>query len=165
MLSFAVYTNGRPADTLNLVGAYAVGSDEVPLRAEISFKNGVITCKKRAGGPAGIALLWDLPGIGRIMLETVRVPEREQPYILQVELARARLMRVNQKLEDWGLLDYVGAADVVPAFVAQVQQGRWALIKALQAETPWDAAALGDEALRLAVEASTQLSLYHAEIF
>ena len=130
MLSFAVYSNGKPADRVNLTGSYVVGTDDVPLRAEIAFKDGIIRCKKRAAGPAGLALLWDVPDIGRIMLETIRVPEREKPYILQIELVRARLMRINQKLEDWGLLDYAGVEDIT----ALAREGRETLIKALQAD-------------------------------
>lgn len=64
MLSFAVYSNGQPATTVNLSGAYLLGTDDVPLRAEITFQDGVITCRKRAAGPAGLALLWDVPGVG-----------------------------------------------------------------------------------------------------
>lgn len=161
MLSFAVYSNGQPAEKVNLAGAYVVGTDDVPLRAEINFEGGIISCKKRASGPAGIALLWEVSGIGKIMLETIRVPERESPYILQIELARARLMRISHKVEDWGLLDYAGVADAS----AQIEQARETLIRALQADTPAAAAALGDEALRLAVKASQRLCHYHAEIF
>ena len=161
MLSFAVYSNGEPAEKVNLAGAYAVGTDDVPLRAEIGFRDGVITCKKRAAGPAGLALLWEVPEVGTIMLETIRVPEREKPYVLQVELARARLMRINHKLEDWGLLDYAGVEDIA----ARIDQGRATLIKALQADTPGAAAALGNEALSIAVQASEQLTQYHAEVF
>jgi hypothetical protein len=161
MLSFAVYSDGNPVDKVNLDGAYVVGTDDVPLRAEISFKDGVIECYKRAAGPAGLALLWDVPGVGRIMLETVRVLERENPYILQVELARARLMRIGHKVEDWGLLDYAGVEDLA----TEVQRGRDLLIKALQADTPAAAAALGEEALGAAVNASEQLAHHHAEAF
>lgn len=144
MLSFAIYLNGQPAERANLAGAYLVGTDDVPLAAEISFKNGVIVCEKRAAVPAGIALLWEVPGVGRILLETVRVIEREQPYILQIELARGRLMRINHKLEDWGLLDHVGIEEIA----ARIEEGRETLIRALQADTPAAAAALGDEASR-----------------
>src|SRR5262245_60141907 len=108
MISFVVYVNGRLADKVNLNGAYVVGSDDVPLRAEITFKNGVITCKTRAAGPAGLALLWEVDGAGVLMLETIRVQERDRPYILQVELARGRLMRIANKSEEWGLLEYEG---------------------------------------------------------
>ncbi len=161
MLSFAVYSNGRPAEKANLSGAYVVGTDDVPLRAEISFKEGVIHCKKRAAGPAGLAVLWPMSDIGSVLLETIRVLERERPYVLQVELARGRLMRINHKLEDWGLAEYAGAEELI----AQVDHGRDLLIKALQADTPGEAAIIGDEALRVAVKASEELTRYHAEVF
>ena len=48
MLSFAVYANKQPAERVNLAGAYVVGSDDVPLRADITFKNGVISCQKKS---------------------------------------------------------------------------------------------------------------------
>ncbi len=159
MLSFAVYGNGQPAKKVNLSGAYLVGADDVPLRADISFKDGIITCAKRATGPAGLALLWDTPGVGTTLLETIRVPEREKPYVLQVELVRARLMRIHQKLEDWGLLDYAGVEDIGK----RVGDGRDLLIKALQADSPSAAADLADQALAAVVAASEDLTRYHAE--
>ena len=161
MLAFAVYSDGRLAEEVNLSGAYVVGSDDVPLRAEISFRNGIIACKKRAAGPAGLALLWKVPEVGTILLETVRLPEREKPYTLQVELARGRLMRANQKIEEWGLFDYEGTE----AIFIQINQARELLIKALQADTPAEAAALGGQSLSEAVQASEALTKLHAEVF
>ena len=67
MLAFVVYTNGKAAERIDLGGAYVVGSDDVPLRAEITFKDGVIECRKRTAGPAGLALLWKVPGGGSIL--------------------------------------------------------------------------------------------------
>ena len=161
MLSFAVYTNGQPASSVNLAGAYLVGSDDVPLRAEISFDDGLITCEKRAAGPAGLALLWEVAGAGTVLLETVRVPERDRPYILQVELARARLLRIHQKVEDWGLIEFDGVEELLQG----VNEAREKLILALQADQPQDAARLGGEALTLAVAASERLSAFHAALF
>lgn len=158
MLSFAVYSQGQLVDKFDLSGAYVVGTDDVPLRAEISFKDGLITCKKRAAGPAGIAVLWEVPGAGMLLIETIRVLERDAPYLLQVELARGRLMRINQKLEDWGLLDYEG----VEQLLAKIGQARDLLIQALQCDQPAGAAALGDQSLALAVQASEELSRFHA---
>lgn len=161
MLSFVVNTNGKLADKLNLSGAYVVGTDDVPLRAEITLTDGIIHCKKRASGPAGLALLWEVAGVGTFMLETIRVQEREQPYILQVELARGRLIRINNKLEDWGLLEFDEATEIN----ARITHARNLLIKALQAETPEEAATLGDESLSHAVQASEALSMLHSYIF
>ena len=160
MLSFAVYMNGQPATRIDLAGAYVVGTDDVPLRAEIRFHNGIIRCNKRSAGPAGLALLWNVPSVGRFMLETVRLLERSKPYVLQVELTRSRLMRIHQKLEDWGLLDSPeGAEDILN----QITQSREMLVKALQADTPAAAADLGNEALVLAVRAGEALTRFHAD--
>ena len=161
MLSFAAYTNGQLAETVNLSGAYVLGSDDIPLRAEISFKDGIVSCSKRAAGPAGLAILWDVQGIGTILLETVRLQERQKPYVLPVELARGRLTRITQKLEDWGLLDYEGTEEIA----AQISDARELLIRAFQADTPEEAAEAGDEALAVGVQASEALTQFHADMF
>ena len=161
MLSFAVYTDGKFAERVDVSGAYVIGTDDVPLRAEVTFKDGIIQCTKRAPGPARLVVLWKVPGVGQILIETVRLLERSKPYILQVELVRGRLTRISQKIEDWGLLDYEGTEPIV----AQVQEARELLIKALQADSPADMAALGDQALARAVQASEALSRFHAEVF
>ncbi len=161
MLSFVVYAAGELADTVNLAGAYVVGSDDVPLRAEITFRNGIIKCAKQAAGPAGLAILWHIDGVGTIVTETVRLLERQAPYILQVELARGRLLRLNQKIEDWGLLDHREPEEAHE----QIDEARELLIQALQADTPAQAAKLGDKSLAVATKGSESLCAYHAKVF
>ncbi len=161
MLTFAVYKDGKYADSVDLSGTYVVGSDDIPLRAEISFKDGMILCDKRAAGPAGLAISWDVAGVGKILVETVRLQERKKPYILQVELVRGRLLRITQKLEEWGLLDFEGTEEIVE----EVTEGRELLIQALQAEDPAESAALADEALSVSVQASEALCHFHADMF
>ena len=161
MVKFNVYADGKPADRLDLEGAYLIGTDGVPLRAEsIEFASGLITCAKRAEGAAGLCLLWPVAGFGRAMLETVRLPERDVPYNLHVELARSRLMWISQKREDWGLYDYPG----MEAVCEQVDAAREKLIEALKAEGA-QAAALADESLQLSMDAGEQLARFHADIF
>lgn len=161
MLSFSVYIKGKPTERIDLAGAYVVGTDDVPLRAEITSEPGLIVCKKRAAGPAGLALLWNVEGVGRILVETIRVQERDQPYVLQVELARGRLVRIGNKLEDWGLHDYPPAAE----WLSRLDESRELLITALQADELAEAAALGDRSLAVAVAASEGLAGLHAELF
>jgi len=161
MLSFIVYRNRRLAESVDLSGAYVIGTDDVPLRAECGFRNGVITCKKRAAGPAGLVLLWEVKNAGAFLLETIRVQEREQPYVLQVELARGRLMRLLQKLEEWGLNEFDGAEPML----AKVEQARDALIRSLQCDTPQEAAELGEESVSLAVQAGEEAARFHAAAF
>ncbi|MFQ5489226.1 MAG: endo-1,4-beta-xylanase [Phycisphaerae bacterium] len=159
MLRFRVFSDGKAADTLDLSAAYLVGSDGVPVRADIEYSNGQIICHKRVGGPVGLALLWPVPGFGRILLETTRLQERDKPYLLQLELARSRLMRLSHKQEDWELED----PDSLQALNGKVVEARDCLIAALQADDEPTAARLADEALTLAVKAAEGLSLQHAE--
>jgi len=159
MLSFAVYENGQLAKTIDLDGAYVVGTDDVPLRADFSINDGVIECSKRAAGPAGLAILWNVEGVGRVLVETIRVQERDRPYILQVELARGRLLRLIHKLEEWDLLD----STEIEAEREQLDTARDRLIEALQADSPAEAAAIADQSLSAAMRAGERITQLHAK--
>jgi hypothetical protein len=161
MLRFAVYRDGQPAPSVDLSGAYLVGSDGVPVRADIEFKSGEIVCRKRTAGPAGLALLWPFKSGARMMLETTRLPERDQPYNLHVELLRGRLMRVAQKREDWGLHDFEGTDEITD----QIEKARDQLISALTANSPAQAAAAADIGNAQALTAAELLTAFHAQIF
>ena len=101
-MRFQVFKNGVLAEDFNLSAAYLFGADTVALRTnnKISFKNGFIDCKKKTPESAGLALLWPVEGFGKILLTTTRLPERKRPYILNVELARAKLMQITLKREE-----------------------------------------------------------------
>lgn len=162
MLKFDVFHNGQAASAVNLDGAYLIGSDAVPIRADLAFVNGQIRCQKRAGGPASLALLWNVPGFGEVLLETSKVQEREQPHNLNIELARGRLMRISQKREDWGLHDYAGTEDIADL----IDRARDSFIESLQcSHEPAKAAGLADQSLALACRAGEMLATFHAEIF
>jgi predicted RNase H-like HicB family nuclease len=158
-LCFAVFSDGKPVKSVDLAGAYMVGSEDAPLRAEISWKAGLIHCSTRAPGPAALVLLWEVPGVGKVMLESSRLLERKRPYMLTVELARGQLMRLLQKVEEWGLAEYDAAAEAA----AGLGEARELLIKALQAEDHSAASDIGQQALEKAVQAGEQLTLTHAE--
>lgn len=161
MLRFKAYRDGKPAEAIKLAGTYCIGADDVPLRADITAEHGTITCEKHSAGPAGLVLLWPVKGVGEVMVETVRLVEREKPYILTVELARGRLMRINAKTEDWGILDLEEGASIAQ----MLHDSREALIAALQADDEATASTLGDEALRHAIEAGEALARIHAHLF
>ena len=161
MLRFLVHHNGRPVSEMDLAGTYLVGSDGVPLRAEMEFRDSQIVCAKRADGPAGLAVLWPIPGCGAILSETGRLMDRDQPYNLILELVRGRLTRINQKREDWGLFDFEGVEPVA----AQIDKARDLFIVALCADTPVEQSKAAEEALKVAFVAGEQLSQFHADLF
>ena len=159
-MKFIVYKDGQLCKDFTLSGTYLFGADLIPFRHvdAIHFAEGVIECTKKSQDSAGLSLLWPVEGFGRIMLSTARIPERPEPYILNVELARARLMQITLKREDWALFD---PCDILEA---QAEEAQNLFIQALQhISEPAKAAVLADQALAKGLEFSEKLAARHAE--
>ena len=107
-MRFQVFKNGKLVDKFTPCGAYLFGSDGIPIRqAQITFKDGIITCNKPNLETGGLALLWPIDGFGKVLLPTTCLPERTGLYNLNVEIARAKLMQIINKREDWSFFDNV----------------------------------------------------------
>jgi hypothetical protein len=107
-IRFEIFRDGQRLNEYPLVSPMAIAPESVPVPTEIVFRDGVLRV-----GPteqaAGAALLWDTGAGGEFILETTRLMPRGRPHNLNVELARFRLMRMLQKIEDWGLFDLPAA--------------------------------------------------------
>lgn len=160
MLKFLVYQNGAPAKNFQLRNAYMMGADDVGVRANITFADGLITCDKSTIGPAALALQFEVEDLGDLVLQTCLLPERDEPYLLTLELARHRLMRVISKQEDWSAFDL---PDESPA-KRRITLAKKRFIDALcRTDEPVEADRLAREALVSAIDASEELALSHAD--
>jgi hypothetical protein len=161
MLRFRVYREGLVPAELDLATAYLVGADSVPIRGEFAYVKGEIQCRKRAAGPAALTLMWETKNFGAVMLETTRLPEREEPYVLNLELARGRVMRLMQKREEWGLFDIVEAQQVNE----KANECRDLLLEAIMhQDDPAKSSEIADKCLQLALPLSEQAALTHADL-
>jgi len=159
LLKFLVFKDETVPLELDIKGSYLIGSDDVPIRGQVRFNEGLIVCQKNTDEAAALAIMWEVPGAGKFLLQTTRLPDREKPYVLNVELARCRLMRILQKLEDWGLFDYPQTQKISEA----LEGSRKAFIKALQNDNfPAKAAEFADQSLQLSLEAGDALARFHA---
>lgn len=161
-MKFQVFRKGEIAKDFILTGVTLFGMDRIPFRSTkfVTFQDGIIDCKERsASEPAGLSLLWPVEGFGSISLCTTRLPEREQPYILNVELARAKLMEITFKREDWSIFDqksYLGE---------QAEEIQWLFIQMLEnINEPGKASVLADGCLVKALKYSEQLALKYSEV-
>jgi len=161
MLLFRVFEDGQSAQAWPLRNAYLIGADGNPLRAEITTEPGVILCDKREPGSAALCLLYPVGELGELTLQTTLLPDREEPYVLSLELVRHRVMLAYTKIEEWGLLD----VDHDAPYGRRLDKARSKFIDALcLPET--DPAAIDQaagEALSLAIDASEELTLSYAE--
>ena len=150
MLSFEVYIKGRRPKRFLLPGVYLFGKDDIPAPAEILYREGLIQCTKHSPGLAGLTLLWPVNDLGQFMMCTTRLEERDEPYNLNLELARSRLMRVMQKREDWGLFDYHDTEELAKL----TDEATNLFLEALSTDNQVEAAKLADESLAKSVAAS-----------
>lgn len=159
-MKFQVYKSSETGE-FKLCAAYMFGPDRVPLRGSrsIKFKDGTIECVRKNRESAGLALLWKVPGFGKLLLHTTRLPERSTPYILNVELARAKLMEITLKREDWSLFEETNSISAIS------DEAKELFIQALQnVNEPGKAAMLADKSLKKALEFSEKLTSKHAEL-
>ncbi len=158
-MKFQVFKNGKVVDKFSLCGAYLFGGDGIGIRrAQITFKNGFIECKRPNLDTAGLALLWLIDGFGKVLLPTTCLPERERPYNLNVEITRAKLMQIINKREDWLFFnDMNGLGDVC-------QEGQDLFIRAIQnISDASQSSKLADDALKKAIVFSENLAIKQSE--
>jgi len=158
-MKFQVFKNGKIVGKFRLCGAYLFGTDGIAIRrAQITFKNGIIECKKPNLETAGLALLWRIDGFGKVLLPTTCLPERERPYNLNVEIARAKLMQIINKREDWSFFNSIeGLGDIS-------KEAQDLFIRAVQNISDASLASkLADESLKKATVFSEKLAIKQAE--
>ncbi|AQT68668.1 hypothetical protein STSP2_01837 [Anaerohalosphaera lusitana] len=138
------------------------GVDSIPVRTSvrIRYKDGVIDCQRKTDETVGISLLWPVDGFGKLMLSTTLLPERERPYILNVELARAKLMEITLKREDWTLLEED------ETFADLMRDARHLFVEAVRnIHDEAKAASLADESLKKALVYAEKLAEKYSETF
>jgi hypothetical protein len=115
MLSFVVFdAEGVDSRHFPPRKAYLVGPDETPVQGVIELRPGVVDAKKMVTTTVGLAVQLQVTGghvgqesasQGLLTVHTCLLPDRDEPYLLTIELARRQIMFVLNKMEDWGLFD------------------------------------------------------------
>jgi len=162
MLKFLVFHNGQPATDWPLRNAYLMDSEHNGVRCDFAFHDGEIVCEKQDAGTAAFCLQHAVGDLGELTLQTCLLPERDQPYLLAVELARHRLMTMYNKLEDWAMFEL----DENHPVSKRVDKARKLFVEALclQAEDPVTASELANESLAASLDGSEELALAHSEL-
>jgi hypothetical protein len=160
-LKFEIYQGGERQLQFAPAGAVAMGPESVPVPGDVVFDGGLLVVTRSDEQPTGVALLWDMGAAGSYFLETTRLMPRAQPYVLNVELARFRLMRIVQKQEDWNLFDFPRAEK----FAVKFREAQTIFAEALgNLDDAAAASVLADQALLVALELSEELGAFHADL-
>src|SRR5688572_14520600 len=148
-VKFEIYREGARLTQFAPQGATAMGPESVPIPGEITFRDGLLVIGRSDEHPVGVSLLWDVGPLGAYQMETTRLPAREKPYNLNVELARFRLMKIVQKQEDWNLFDFPRAEKFTQRFKDAQNLFSDALGKL---DDPREAATLADQSLAISLD-------------
>ena len=148
---------------VSLQEAYLIGADTHPVRAEIGVRDGRIVCDKREAGTAALMLQHHCGKMGRLTLQTCLLPERDEPYLLTLELARHRLMILYSRLEEWSMFDL----DASHAATRLADEARGLFIQALclRRDEPEEASRVAQRCLEVGIDGSEELALAHSELF
>src|SRR5438067_10975786 len=150
-IKFEIFRDGKRLTNFAPVGAIAIGPESVPIPGEVVFRDGHLVVDKTDDHATAVGLLWDCGSAGAYHIETTRLPPREKPYNLNVELARFRLMRIVQKQEDWNLFDFPRVEKYTQRFREAQSHFSEALGKLEDGST---ASKLADQSLAMAVDLS-----------
>jgi hypothetical protein len=159
-VKFQVFRDGEIVEKFRPCGAYMFGTDGISIRrARIAVSNGCVECVRPNVETAGLAMLWPISGFGRILLPTTCLPERERPYNLNVEIARAKLMQITNRREDWSFFDSVEGMEDVS------RESQDLFIEAIQSisDAP-KASRLADESLKRAMVYSEKLAVRYGKL-
>lgn len=162
MLYFAVYDENGPAASYPLTNAHLVGPDDQVVPGEVKWDSSrrLIACQKKTSQAVGLEVLADAGPMGRMILPTCLLPDREQPYHLTIELARHRIKMFIAKSEDWQMFDLSAEH---PA-MQQWESARQLFTKALTIGDPVEAERAARRSLTFAIDATERLAMAHAEI-
>jgi len=165
MFRFAVLDGSGPVQSFPLRRAHLLGPDGLIVPGAVRFEKGHVAVESRSRGATALALLWDDPENGSMLLDTCLLPDREAPYLLSLELARKRIMLFLVKLEEWGLTDLPSDHPAMSALA----EARASFTEAL-CRSPTATGEFGPEQDRLArsaissaLRASERLTETHAE--
>ncbi|MBL0926434.1 MAG: endo-1,4-beta-xylanase [Phycisphaerales bacterium] len=164
MLNFAVFDERGPAPDGPRRRAHLAGKQGEHLPATIEYRGGVLSCRKASPDAAALSTQYDVGPLGVLTLQTCLLPDRERPYLLDLELARHRIMLILNKLEDWGMSTLPADHPVMAAF-DRARELFTASLVAPHAGDSWtvEQARLARQSLCMALEASESLAELHAE--
>ncbi len=161
VLLFRVLIDGKTPKDFDGGRLYLTSLEGQPIRARFRYsaEHGLLFCERRSQGLAALNLPWSTRGGSCLMLKTALLPDRDEPYLLPLELARGQVAATWRKKDEWGYVDGESADGFRKAFgEVKLMFARAATVQ----NAPAAAADLAEEALARAVRLGEQLAMTDA---
>jgi hypothetical protein len=129
------------------------GPDGMPSPTHVQLEPGLLTVARDVDESGVVAVPWSIAGAGLLLTGTASLMERDQPYHLQVELARGKVNQVRGVAADWQM----GGLYLPPALTQAIQDATRAFGRAVTRGPAAQADAEAQRALVLACHAADKL--------
>jgi len=101
VMRFVVHPPELLADWPEVHRAFINGVDQAAWPTRIEVSGNQLVCRRQNSDSGKLNITWPVPGFGRPMMATASLPEREEPYVLAVELARGKIVQVRNQVATW----------------------------------------------------------------
>jgi len=106
---------------------------------EVSLCDDTLVCRRDSSDSARLFLAYGVSGLGRPVLSTASLCERDEPYVLSVELARGRLGLVRDQMALWQQSGMEITDEAVAALTEAQAKFRLAACGGVETAVPADA--------------------------
>ena len=103
LIRFAVHPATLLSDWPEVHAGYLTGADGRVFPTRIEILDNIVGCRRTSSESAKFHVVWPVEDFGRMLIPTATLPEREQPYLLAVELARGKIVQVRNQVAQWEL--------------------------------------------------------------
>jgi hypothetical protein len=130
---------------------YLSGADGRVFPTQIEVTGNLLICRRPLNDSGRLHIAWPVNGFGRPIISTASLPEREEPYLLPLELARGKIAQLRDQISAWE----VGGMIVPEEFQAPYQEANRKFREATAAQhQPERMAEFSRQSLERALEAA-----------
>ena len=94
---------GMPADAVQELhrASVAGGPDGMPYPTEVTIADDRLVVRRNVDESGYLTVPWSIEGAGRLMTTSPTLVERDDPYQIQIELARGKVNQLRNQAADW----------------------------------------------------------------
>jgi hypothetical protein len=92
------------------------GVDQAAWPTRVELEGNLLTCRRQNSDSGKLNVAWPVPGFGRPIVTTASLPERDEPYLLAVELARGKIVQIRNQLAFW----HAAGMSIPPEFTSSM---------------------------------------------
>ncbi|MCY2962069.1 MAG: endo-1,4-beta-xylanase [Planctomycetota bacterium] len=158
-MRFLVYPESVLLDWPEVHRGSITGLDQSAWSTRIDVEGQTVVCRRMNSDSGKFNVAWPVEGFGRPVLTTANLPERQEPYVLVVELARGKIVQLRNQLAQW----QAGGMLIPNDFTGLSREAHLLLAKSVAVQSdPAQASSLAQRALERACQAADLLTRSYA---